>query len=104
MDDFTLAMTVTVDCIKKVGRDEPIGPDDALFDHGIDAELIDRLINAIANNKTVGLPSLDPPYRIDQDIFDISPDSTTTDVAIVVFDNAELKPAVAKNKKKRRRP
>lgn len=88
MKDVVLALTVTINCVKKVGRDEPIEPEDDLFSHGIDNELIDRFVNAIATNDDVGLPSLSPPFGIDQNVFNIDEDSTVNDVAMIVFANA----------------
>lgn len=90
MEDFGQAMTVTQNCAKKVGRDEPMEPDDDLFNHGIDDELIDRFVNAIATDRSVGLPSLTPKFKIDQNLVNISQDSTINEVALIIFDNAVL--------------
>jgi hypothetical protein len=103
MIDMETAMTVTENCIKKVGRDEPIKPDDDLFSHGIDNELIDRLVNAIATDDNVGLPSLIPRHKINQNIFKINENSTVDEVATVVFDNAEIDTSKAKKRKRTRR-
>jgi len=88
LDDIVVAITVTINCAKKVGRNEPMEPEDDLFSHGIDNELTDRLVNAIATDKSVGLPSLKPKFKIDQNVFDIDEDSTINDVATIVFNNA----------------
>jgi hypothetical protein len=90
MDDMVLAMQVTQDCIKKVGDADSMEPGDDLLSLGIDNVLIDKLVNAIATDDEIGLPSLHPKHKIDQNIFDISENSTVDDVFTTVFENGVL--------------
>lgn len=87
MDDMVLAMQVTENCIIKVGDADSMEPDDDLLDLGVDNDLIDRLVNTIATDDEVGLPSLQPKHKIDQNVFGISEDSTVDDVFTIVFEN-----------------
>lgn len=82
------AMEVTSNCIKVVGGSFPSGPDDDLISLSIDNSLIDRLVNKIGNDNRVGLPSLNPKFKIDENIFAIDETSTVRDVATTVFQNA----------------
>ncbi|MDQ3749886.1 MAG: hypothetical protein M3367_12890 [Acidobacteriota bacterium] len=110
MDDMVQAMQVTQDCIRKVGNDNPMEPDDDLLSLGIDNDLIDRLVNTIATDDEIGLPSLRPKHKINQNIFGISEDSTVDDVFTIVFENGVLDVSnanhilnVKKRKKSRKR-
>jgi hypothetical protein len=88
MLDMIIAATVTQNCIRKVGRNKPMNPDDDLLSLGIDDGLIDRLVNAIATDDQRGLPGLLPKFQIDQNVFDISEDSTVDEVSTIVSSNA----------------
>jgi hypothetical protein len=91
MDDMVKAMQVTINCIKDVGNDAPITLDKKLVILGIDNGAgIRNLKRKIATSDEIGLPSLNPKYKIDQNIMDINETSTVQKVFRTVFRNAVI--------------
>ena len=91
MLDMTNALRVTDKCVRKTAKlfpPNPIKPDDDLFSIGINNTRIDLLKKTIATDKNIGLPSLQPPFEIDQQLLTIDETSTFFDVFTLVVDNA----------------
>ena len=91
MLDMDSALQVTEACIRStagLSSDTPIPSELSLLRVGIDNNRIDLLKTKIATNKEIGLPSLDPPRKINLAVLNIDESSTVDDVFEILVDNA----------------
>ncbi len=91
MLDMPTAMRVTDKCVRKVAKLFPpkqIDPNSDLLSIGINNTRIDLLKKTIATDKNIGLPSLQPPFKIDQNLLTMDETSTFFDVFTMILNNA----------------
>ncbi len=99
MIDLTRAFAVVERCIRKTAGLNPpsafpFNIQTTLLRLGIndgdeeDPGLIEILKGHIADNSEIGLPSLVPPFKIDERLFTFDETSTVGDVVFIVSENA----------------
>lgn len=98
MIDLTRAFAVVERCVRKTAglnppSKFPFAGDTTLKRLGIDGGdggLVDSLKGRIADSDSIGLPSLVPPFTIDESLLAFDEDSTFIDVVLIVQQNAVL--------------
>jgi hypothetical protein len=90
---FDTAFDVVERCIRATGRlprNKEISVDQKLEQVRITTQSrVDAMINRIANSNRVGLPSLEPPHAIDENLLlDVGTSSTVGEVVAIVGDFA----------------
>ena len=90
--DFGTALEVVQRCIRATGRTrKAITVDKKLEQVKITSQFaVDGMVHRIANSKSVGLPSLKPPHKINENLLiDVGTSTTVGEVVDIVGTSAE---------------